>query len=113
MKKYLSVKVLTVAALIGGTILSASGPAAAAENLPSKAVVTGKGKVTNYSADRAFIPEDSLMASARETAEWSAKRQCASGEIRHKHIEVVSKSYVYNRATQTQVAEYEIRTRCW
>lgn len=112
-KSLLSVRALAVAAIVGGTILSASGPAAAA-GLPSKAKVTGSATVTNtYSNGGQFMSMDALIATARETAEWAAKRQCESGEIRYKHSEVVNQSYENDKQAQKQTAVVTISTRCW
>ncbi|MEU1276579.1 hypothetical protein [Streptomyces sp. NPDC005799] len=114
MKRALSAKVLTMAAIVGATILSTSSAAVAA-GLPSQANVTGTGQVTNsYANGGRYIPYDVLIDAASETAEYVAARQCDSGEIRTKHLKWISgPGYVDDPSSKTQIATVQISTTCW
>ena len=106
-------KILTVAAVVCGTILSASGVASAA-GLPAQAPVTASAQFSNlYGNGGPFLSIDAMYRTARDLAEYQAKLQCASGAIRYKHLVVTNQSYTQDRINQRQNAVVEISTMCW
>ncbi|MEU1276356.1 hypothetical protein [Streptomyces sp. NPDC005799] len=113
MKNFLSVNALAAAFIVGGVILSTSGTAVAEGGLPSKARVVGEVQQTSHYINGRPFPAENLIADARAGAEELAQKQCASGQIRYKHVEIVKQNYQNDKAKQTQIVEVEISTRCW
>lgn len=110
--KVLATKVLAVAAIVGGTIFSASGAAHAA-GLSSNAPVAGHGKASNPYENGPAFKSQRLIDIAVELAKLNAKNKCASGDIKYKHLKVTNVNYNDDRSNKMQVAEATIYTRCW
>ena len=100
-----------VVAVVGGLILAGNGTALA-KDLPSKATVNGTGTFNNSGGTTRFSEAD-MKAWARLAAELHAESQCASGQIRQKHLLVTESSYWLGTDRKSQHSRVSIRTKCW
>ena len=80
--------------------------------LPSKATVNGTGTFNNSGGTTRFSEAD-MKAWARLAAELHAESQCASGQIRQKHLLVTESSYWLGTDRKSQHSRVSIRTKCW